>query len=329
MNTGQTERKFCTSAEWDVWEAEQRAAEKPAKESGHEIIVRDQYGILPEEKPEILARVKGIIKNHIELESMPARMLQIAFEIGVEFIELKEKKVYRGKWIEFCREMFPQISPRKIEQYSQLARAKDWLLERYKKRNARFEFSELPPIRQALADIQEKNRETRAEAGKPPIKHRSAKEKRRSGSRDLDGETTVQPDQSEIHAESANVSRPENETEESEPVIAKAIFRIPTTDQVEQAARTIETEIQKAHDDTQADRAAQVSKSNDRWIELVGAVSRILQIDWDANAIADQQLVIDRNPERIRSQIAECEAAVCKLNEFIAALTRKSAFTAG
>jgi len=112
-------------------------------------------------------------------------------------------------------------------------------------------------------------------------------------------------------------------------VIAKAIFRIPTTDQVEQAARTIETEIQKAHDDTQADRAAQVSKSNDRWIELVGAVSRILQIDWDANAIADQQLVIDRNPERIRSQIAECEAAVCKLNEFIAALTRKSAFTAG
>ena len=54
MNTGQTERKFCTSAEWDVWEAEQRAAEKPAKESEHEIIVRDQYGILPEEKPEIL-----------------------------------------------------------------------------------------------------------------------------------------------------------------------------------------------------------------------------------------------------------------------------------
>jgi len=31
MNAGQTERKFCTSAEWAVWEAEQRAAEKPAK----------------------------------------------------------------------------------------------------------------------------------------------------------------------------------------------------------------------------------------------------------------------------------------------------------
>ena len=153
-----------------------------------QIIWGDSYGILSDEKPFIEDRIRNITKEHFELESMPGRMLLLACEIGFEFIELKENKVCSGKWGEFCRDMFPEISLRKIEQCMQLARAKDWLLEKYQKTKQRFDFDELPPIRQALADLQEHNRAEREKEGKPPIQ---PKEKR--ARRVQEADTTVTP----------------------------------------------------------------------------------------------------------------------------------------
>ena len=153
-----------------------------------QIIWGDSYGILPDEKPFIEDRIRYITKGHLELESMAGRMLLLVCEIGFAFIELKENKVCSGKWDEFCRDMFPEISLRKIEQYMQLARAKDWLLEKYQKTKQRFDFDELPPIRQALADLQEHNRAEREKEGKPPIQ---PKEKR--ARRVQEADTTVTP----------------------------------------------------------------------------------------------------------------------------------------
>jgi hypothetical protein len=152
-----------------------------------QIVWRDSYGIHPDEKPLIEDRIRYITNGHLELESMPRRMLLLAWEIGFEFIELKENTVYGGKWTDFCQDMFPEISSRNIERYMQLARGKDWLLKKYEN-DTRVGLEELPPIRQALADLQEHNRAEREKEGKPPIQHRP-KEKR--GRREAD--TTVTP----------------------------------------------------------------------------------------------------------------------------------------
>jgi hypothetical protein len=140
--------------------------------------MRDSFGIHPDEQMIVEAKVKHVLSQHRELELMPWKMLERAWEIGAELIELKEK-VYQGKWGDFCKESLASMTVRNIERYMQLAKHKDRLLTKYKT-DTRVDFDELPPIRQALTDIQTWSREEREAQGKASIRHRSKSKEKRS-----------------------------------------------------------------------------------------------------------------------------------------------------
>ena len=235
--------------EWAQIEAERRKAEDEAfaerKTQGEVVpagarpVVRDSFGIHPDETEVIRTRIREIVRRHVEIESMPRRMLVLAWEEGQELIELKENKVYSGKWKEFCEDVFPEISLRNIERYIQLAKNKEWLLAKYEKTTRRVDFDELPPIRQALTDIQQRNREERERQGKPPIGHRSAtKEKQGSQSvRDVQVETAVSSHPEETSQPAAKLGEPDNpDGEESD----KGVEKIP---EIESLRSEVKTEV--------------------------------------------------------------------------------------
>ena len=197
------EQKKAQDAEWARRKASGEGSSTPAKP----FIVRSEYGILPEEGESFRIRTKQILARHIELMGMPYRMLEMAWEIGFELIALKEM-VYHGQWTPFCENALSEVSLRKIEQYMQLAKGKDRLLAKYANPKHSFDFETLPPIRDALADIQTWSREEREQRGKPPIKSRP-KEKR--ASRTIEVKATV------TRTESEKVPPPVSNAPESPP----------------------------------------------------------------------------------------------------------------
>jgi hypothetical protein len=125
-----------------------------ADDSKVAIVVRDTYGFLPGE-PIPQREIDEIVGLHNELILTPRRMLEKAFKIGAWFRELKPR-VFHGMWEKLLEEKLPQIGLRQVQRYMQLAENQDWLLEKYKS-DTRDAFDQLPPIREALADIQTKN----------------------------------------------------------------------------------------------------------------------------------------------------------------------------
>jgi hypothetical protein len=151
------------------------------------LVLRDAFGINPDEKSIVETKVKHLLGQHNELELMPWKMLQNASEIGAELIALKEK-VYHGQWTEFCRQSFASLSQRKIDRYMQLARNKERLLDKYKT-DTRVDFEELPPIRQALADIQTWNQQEPDRQGKVSTCHKPAIKQKHGHHRTIEAET--------------------------------------------------------------------------------------------------------------------------------------------
>jgi hypothetical protein len=175
-------KKLHSKEEWARIEAERRKAEDEAwlkrKAQGEvtsKFVVRNQYGIHPDEESLVQARVKHLLAQHHELELMPWRMLEKAWEIGEQLIDLKEM-VYPKQWTAFCAEILSSVSLRKIERLMQLRRFKNRLLVKYENDKS-VDFGNLPPVYKALEDIHAWSREDRERQGKPPKKS-PAKEKR-------------------------------------------------------------------------------------------------------------------------------------------------------
>jgi hypothetical protein len=140
-------------------------------------VLRDPFKIHPDESSLVQKTIAHIFAEHHELEITPWKMVKRAWSIGAELIALKQK-IYRGQWSRFCETKLAPMSLRKIGGYMQLAEYKDRLLAKYRNRNS-FDFDQLPPIREVLADIQGWRREERYNAGKAPIKHKSAGTRKR------------------------------------------------------------------------------------------------------------------------------------------------------
>jgi len=68
-----------------------------------EAFVRDSFGIHPDEQPLIQGCIDQINQRLKEAAGLGRKARQLAFEIGVELVGLKEDKVYPGKWTEFCK----------------------------------------------------------------------------------------------------------------------------------------------------------------------------------------------------------------------------------
>jgi hypothetical protein len=183
-----------TTEEWAQLEAEQLKAEDEAfaRRKAQEgvlspaftkLVFRSEYGIHPDEQVLVQGRIDRINQHFQEVKASWQRAKQLAFEIGAELIDLKENKVYSGKWTHFCKAKFPEIHQRVLENCMQLARNREWLERKYPENETDSFFEVCPTIKLMLGDIQERNREERKAQGKPPIRHKSASKKKR-GSRE-------------------------------------------------------------------------------------------------------------------------------------------------
>jgi hypothetical protein len=176
--------------EWDKIEAERRNDEDEAsarrKEreeivpAGPLYVVRDSFGIHPDEQTDIQTCVDRINQRYQELAGMPRRVRDLLFEIGAELLDLKSNKVYPDKWTDFCAEKFKGIGQRQIQRYMQLAENRSWLEAKYQKTESADSFLDWPPMNRMIEDIQEYHRNQREAQGMPPIKHRSATNKKRA-----------------------------------------------------------------------------------------------------------------------------------------------------
>jgi hypothetical protein len=136
------------------------------------LILRDLFGVLPDDQADVQARVERINQRLKELRDWSYKIRDIFFEIGAELLDLKEKRIFEYKWTDFCKAEFPDVGQREIEKWMQLAKNRSWLELKYKN-DLRVGFDNWPPLNLMLKDIQERNRATRAVQGKPPIRHKS------------------------------------------------------------------------------------------------------------------------------------------------------------
>jgi hypothetical protein len=113
--------------------------------------------------------------------------------------------------------------------------------------------------------------------------------------------------------------------------LAKTISPNPTAADTERAVKIVKRALDDAYNDACAE--AKVSTEarrpipgkpnpvfDDRWIEMVGAVSRIMRIEpFDAKAIASQQLRVS-DSVGTKEQILKCQQAVARISAFISEL---------
>jgi hypothetical protein len=216
-----TERTKHSKEEWDRVNAErskaedeayaQRKAQEGAPSPGPmKLAIRNEFGIYPDEQALIQGRIDQINRHFKEAKDLGRRAKQLAFGIGAELIDLKENKVYQGKWTDFCKAKFPEIHQRVLENCMQLARNREWLEHKYRENESEDSFFEVcPTIKLMLGDIHERNRNERTAQGKPPIRHRSAaKEKRASRPPRDSGETSATANLSDGAESEERVRRP-------------------------------------------------------------------------------------------------------------------------
>jgi hypothetical protein len=115
--------------------------------------------------------IAEVVKWHSELQDFGRTALTKAFNIGSKLAAWRIV-IPHGQWLSWIAANVPEIPERTVQRYIQLWENKE-RIEAQSKSDTATDLTELPSIRQALADIQTKNREN-----KPPAR---ANEKHVSG----------------------------------------------------------------------------------------------------------------------------------------------------
>ena len=114
--------------------------------------------------------------------------------------------------------------------------------------------------------------------------------------------------------------------------LAKRINPNPTAIDTERAAEIVKQALAAAHQDAQQQNEARTPVEgkpnpppiNKQWIELTGAVARILRIDdFNVKAIGQQEMLIhQRFPELMEDQIGDCKEAVKRIQSFVSEVVK-------
>jgi hypothetical protein len=108
-------------------------------------IMRNQYGVHPDDEHAVESKVKEVLRACDALDSLSIQALEQVWIIGGLLIELKGK-VYHGQWMSFCRDHFRRISHYSITNYMQLAHFRPRLLDHLKLRTgSEFELAAADP----------------------------------------------------------------------------------------------------------------------------------------------------------------------------------------
>jgi Protein of unknown function (DUF3102) len=100
-----------------------------------------------------------VIRWDAELHDLRATVLKRAFEIGFRLTSWRGL-VSHGKWLKWLSQNLPEIGERRSQQYIQLWEHHEWLEAKFKSETVS-DLPDLPGIKDALVQIQQKNRKDR------------------------------------------------------------------------------------------------------------------------------------------------------------------------